>query len=81
MLLAPKIWCQALDHQRLLVLFALKFDTILLFLLFFELWPRKKKLLVVQSLAPNVVGPKEFQLLVLQGSTMIDDGAPIMELP
>jgi hypothetical protein len=32
-------------------------------------------------LAPNVVGPKEFQLLVLQGSTMIDDGAPIMELP
>ncbi len=81
MFLAPKIWCQAFDHQRLLVFFAPKSDTILLFFLFFELWPRKKKLLVVQSLVLNIVGPRKFQFLVLQGLTLIDDGAPIMELP
>jgi hypothetical protein len=79
--LAPKIWCQAFDHQTLLVFLAPKSDTILLFFLFFELWPRKKKLLVVQSLVLNIVGPREFQFLVLQGLTQIDDGAPIMELP
>jgi hypothetical protein len=37
--------------------------------------------LVVQSLVLNIVGPRKFQFLVLQGLTLIDDGAPIMELP